>query len=564
MNEVKQTQELIDKIINFVEHTPWKSDYKADLQRLRDLVERPCDLAIAGEVKAGKSSFFNALLGVDLAKVGVTETTATINFFRYGNPADPNKPVMVYWNDGREPEEQTKDFLDSLQGYDEEVLARAEKIDHLEYLIPNKNLKEITIIDTPGFGSVEEAHEKETADFLRPRRNALRKRHAEQSDNFTNSADAVILLTDKPAKADTKKFFTDYIPHISSSNALGVLSKIDKQDPQAIQGLVSSLFEDLQDKLFDVMPVSAGVYHAINKLRANADLLSSLQEKIKRIEEERLDTIGSDHWTAGEGPYNNMFEQVAGLPLSERKAMLESVSVPWGVFYSILRALYNNTSVEEAIEELIRYSGMEEVKSVLEKQFFSRARAIRCGSILRQVKDILSRIKLTAIPLQYSSYSSREVYIEMIDYAKDYFGEQMAGSFKRFVEQNIPDKAVIDRYEEETDSLLKETNQLLEVMNKSERQSEALRLLDRFTNSFNDNELLEIRTLFGQNTGKNISEYDCNARSRFWNGKLLMAIDNDYRTLLNYVCSAYSDLITVIKKYEYEQKRKLRKARKWL
>ena len=541
MNEVKQTQKLIDKIINFVEHTPWKSDYKADLQRLRDLVERPCDLAIAGEVKAGKSSFLNALLGVDLAKVGVTETTATINFFRYGNPADPDKPVMVYWNDGREPEEQTKDFLDSLQGYDEEVLTRAEKIDHLEYLIPNKDLKEITIIDTPGFGSVEETHEQRTADFLTPRRDALRQRQAEQSDNFTNSADAVIFLTDKPATADTQMFFTEYIPHISSSNALGVLSKIDKQDPQNIQKLTSSLSENFQDKLFDVMPVSAGIYHAINKLRANTDLLSSLQEKIKKIEKRRLDVIGEPHWPAGEGAYNNMFEK-AGLPLSEREAMLESVSVPWGVFYAILRALYNNASVEDAIEELIQYSGMEKVKAVLEKQFFSRARAIRCGSILRQVKDIVSRIKLIAIPLQRSSYSNRKTYIEMIEYAKNYFGEQLASSFKRFVEQNIPDKAVVDRYEQETDSLLAETNQLLAVMNKSERQSESLRVLDRFANLFSDSQLLEIKTLFGQNTGKNLSEYDCGKRYLYWNSKQQIASDNDYRTLLNYVCSAYLDL----------------------
>lgn len=541
MNEVKQTQELIDEIINFVEHTPWKSDYKADLQRLRDLVERPCDLAIAGEVKAGKSSFLNALLGVDLAKVGVTETTATINFFRYGNPADPDKPVVVYWNDGREPEEQTKDFLDSLQGHDEDVLTRAEKIDHLEYLIPNKDLREITIIDTPGFGSVEETHEKRTADFLTPRRDALRKRQAEQSDNFTNSADAVIFLTDKPAKADTKKFFTEYIPHISSSNALGVLSKIDKQDPQNIQELASSLSESFQDKLFDVMPVSAGVYHAINKLSINTDLLSSLQEKIKNIEKRRLDRIGEPHWTASEGPYNNMFEK-AGLPFSERQAMLERLSVPWGVFYAILRALYNNASVEDAIKELIQYSGMENVKAVLEKQFFSRARAIRCGSILRQVKDILSRIKLISIPLQRSSYSSRKTYIEMIEYAKGFFGEQLASSFKRFVEQNIPDKAVVDRYEQETDSLLAKINQLLEVMNKSERQSESLRLLDRLTDLFSDSQLLEIRTLFGQNTGKNLSEYDCGKRYLYWNSKQQIASDNDYRTLLNYVCSAYLDL----------------------
>lgn len=55
-----------------------------------------------GRVKAGKSTFINALLGVgeDLATVGTTETTATINYFRYGNPADPERPVRCYWRGG--------------------------------------------------------------------------------------------------------------------------------------------------------------------------------------------------------------------------------------------------------------------------------------------------------------------------------------------------------------------------------------------------------------------------------------------------------------------------------
>ena len=79
-------------------------------------------------------------------------------------------------------------------------------------------------------------------------------------------------------------------------------------------------------------------------------------------------------------------------------------------------------------------------------------------------------------------------------------------------------------------------------MNKSERQSESLRSLDRLTDLFSDSQLLEIRTLFGHNTGKNLSEYDCGKRYLYWNSKQQIASDNDYRTLLNYVCSAYLDL----------------------
>ena len=49
------------------------------IERLSGQVEEPCVVAVVGRMKAGKSTFINALLGEDLAAVGVTETTATIN-----------------------------------------------------------------------------------------------------------------------------------------------------------------------------------------------------------------------------------------------------------------------------------------------------------------------------------------------------------------------------------------------------------------------------------------------------------------------------------------------------
>ena len=81
MNEQFHTQQVIDHIISVLENSPWKDTYVSKFQRFRDEADMPCVLAVAGKVKAGKSSFLNALLGVDLAMVGTTETTATINYF---------------------------------------------------------------------------------------------------------------------------------------------------------------------------------------------------------------------------------------------------------------------------------------------------------------------------------------------------------------------------------------------------------------------------------------------------------------------------------------------------
>ena len=88
-----------------------------------------------------------------MAKVGVTETTATINYFKHGVPDDPSRPVRCHWRGGHTTD-VGREFLDGLQGADLEALRRAEGIAHLEYRLPNKYLERIVLVDTPGTSAV--------------------------------------------------------------------------------------------------------------------------------------------------------------------------------------------------------------------------------------------------------------------------------------------------------------------------------------------------------------------------------------------------------------------------
>jgi septin family protein len=144
------------------------------MEGLAKQVYQPCVVAVVGRVKVGKSTFVNALLGEDLAKVGTTETTAIINYFTYGDPG-PERPVRCHWRGGKVTDE-SREFLDALQGNDLETLRRADGIDYLEYFLPNPLLKQITLVDTPGTGTVVEEHQDRTAEFMRLN-NQLRDRH---------------------------------------------------------------------------------------------------------------------------------------------------------------------------------------------------------------------------------------------------------------------------------------------------------------------------------------------------------------------------------------------------
>ncbi|MGL4942886.1 MAG: dynamin family protein, partial [Thermoguttaceae bacterium] len=49
------------------------------------LNESPFTVAVVGQMRVGKSSLLNTLVGADLAVTGVNETTATINWFKYAS-----------------------------------------------------------------------------------------------------------------------------------------------------------------------------------------------------------------------------------------------------------------------------------------------------------------------------------------------------------------------------------------------------------------------------------------------------------------------------------------------
>lgn len=548
MNEIHNTQALIGSVLSFLSQTPWEPYCKARLERLYDLSEMPCELAIAGKVKAGKSSFLNALLGVDLAMVGTTETTATINYFKYGFPEDPNRPVVVYWNDGRKPEAQTKEFLDSLQGHDKEVLERADKIDHLEYLVPDPRLKRITLIDTPGVGSVEDVHEQRAADYFNPQLTSLRELHAKQSDSLAEGADAVVYISTPVPESSAQKFFGEYIPKISAINALGVMTQIDRENnatPEVINRMVNTLASSYRRELSTVVPVSAGVYHAVKKLQRQGTL-AELQRKIRKIPKEEFNDYfdgDSQVFYDQDGDFNSYYESV-GLPYDERVIMVSDM--PWKVFYTIAIALYYR-EIDEAVDYLIDYSGMEKVNSILEKQFFSRSRAIRCSKIIKEVQEILVHLKNVALPELKANCSYREAYLSVLNEAEGRFDKDMLTSFRHFVDINILSLEKCNSFSTKLDTLLVKADEVKEGLIGKENSLEGLLLLDKMASLLrNKDEVEELEVLFGKYPDKKIptDKVYLMERQRVWGVRQQKIQGNrELSKLLALACAMYGKLL---------------------
>lgn len=131
---------------------------------------RPLRLAIVGEFNAGKSTFINALVGQEIAPMGVLPTTATLHHLRYA----PDPIARILFRAGVEPPERIASVTDLravLKSID------AGEVRRVEILLPIASLTRVEILDTPGF-------------------NAPDVRHTEAARHAFEEADAAIWLLD--------------------------------------------------------------------------------------------------------------------------------------------------------------------------------------------------------------------------------------------------------------------------------------------------------------------------------------------------------------------------------
>lgn len=531
------------------------SELRQHFESLAEQVWQPCVVAVVGRMKTGKSTLLNALLGVNLARVGVTETTATINYFRYGT-ADQERPVRVYWRSGLATDEPLN-FADDLQGHTEDQLRQATAVARLEFRVPHEFLEHITLVDTPGIGTTIKEHAHTTREFLNLSRQLL-EQHDEETKQLGRDADAVIYVVGIVAQ-ETDRALMEEFQHAleitrnsSATNSLAVMTKID-EDPDVFQRrdeLATKHTERLKDSLNIVHPVSAGIELARQSLLANDGArLHRFVETVRRIPDSVLERLmkTDERW-------RREYEDCP-VTVEERIAIQDSMS--WGVFRTLVNLARDQTmSQDEFCEQLASLSGFRQLRVLVEQRFLQRSQLLRCRRIALEARKKWSQSKKSELLKLRERLRERDQVLNEV--RQEIRRPETQNLLERLISETYGGLQSSEQIEQTVSSDLRELeirlDELCRDLEASDHDFDALQKLLGSQPEFTTTETVELRRLFGLHGLSDTDRLPCavdreeieklvETRWRFWNSQQVVATSAVRKEVAQAASRVYSRIL---------------------
>ncbi len=380
---------------------------RAQLDECARRLDEPLRVALAGQLKAGKSTLLNALVGQDIAPTDATECTRLVTWYRDGaSPrvtacsADGARADVVVRR-GRTAEAPAAGLTFDLSALRWNAAA-PRAVDHLEVEWPSAELARTTIIDTPGISSLSRDVSARTSQLLTPG----------ESDAPLPNADAVIYLLRRLDAADI-----DFLEHINVGGSgvsgfggpggpaggagtgggvsgfggplgvIGVVSRADEIGAGRIDALhsareVAARFAGELERTGlcqSVIPVAGLLAFAAATLRQRE---FAAFEALATVPAEELGValLSADRFGRAE------------LPLPVPGELRVQLAERFGMFGIRLAVTLIRLGVRDSASlaaELVQRSGLDELRTVLDVQFAQRAEELKAHSALTALARIL-------------------------------------------------------------------------------------------------------------------------------------------------------------------------------
>jgi hypothetical protein len=329
-------------------------------------LDEPLRVAIAGKVKAGKSTLLNALVGEQVAPTDAGECTKVVTWYRDGpvprivlEPrSGPPQPLAVVRRDGA--------LVVDLGG------TPAERVERLVVDWPSRGLRASTLIDTPGISSLSSEVSHRAVAFLDP------------DDESPTEADAVVYLMRHlhSADADFLESFRDRgVARATAVNTVAVLSRADEVGGGRV------------DALFSARSIAAR-YRADPAVRGLAQDVVAVAGLLA----ETARTLRLDEFSALAELARTPREQLDGELLSVSRFLRADPDVRgplvrrFGIFGVRLSAtlIRQGCRTPAALStELLARSGLDDLRRVLHTRFTERRELLKARSALLAVESLL-------------------------------------------------------------------------------------------------------------------------------------------------------------------------------
>lgn len=353
---------------------------------LREVLRRlsaPLQVAVAGRIKSGKSTLVNGLIGRRVAPTDIGECTRLVTRFQYGTV----DRVEVVFNDGAK---QALPF-DAEGGIPADLGVDTEHVSHLEAYLTNAALRDLTVIDTPGLGSLDAASVARTEELLGTRRGDEAELDP-VSRSAVAGAEAVLYVVTQTVRADDQQALASFTAATASRdagpvNAIAVLNKADTIEPESVAGAGGDVWAAAatlaEQQAHLLKPGVSGVLPVIGLLAetaetggftsADAEVLRELALLDATTRETLL--LSADLFTGWD----------CAVPEDVRTGLLDRMDL-YGVRYA-LEAIDREPEITAGAlrRKLLEASGLGAVWSRLDSVFRARADGIKAAAGLASV-----------------------------------------------------------------------------------------------------------------------------------------------------------------------------------